>query len=506
MRIKEIASLFLLCFVAVCCGGGGADTPVRKPVLRMGVDSVGGSFVVLKLETLNADRVFLLATDDGREPEAEVLAQTGRAVPSGRYVLDSLNAETAYVVYACAASGSTLGSVESVSFSTGIGESALYSWERRRARRPAFADMVLLYGSWRRDASGRILDWDRDRISPLVSREDASGEEHWLFDAFLALEGRTPDGSRTFMLGVHEGGTDVAMRAANKADAESFIDWWLRPGNGFCALDEAVGEALHRLGTPPGKRYAIMMLPDLPVHERYNDASSSTTYWGNLDGRRLDFGRTADRLAAYRWYVDEVRRRFDEAGFAYIELGGFYPMTEELPTTRPGLPGQGDDGLDGWEQEYKQWDDIYPAISDYVHQCQGCMAWIPYRNAAGYRYTSELGLDQVYMQPNRLWHSESRYSMDSFFAAIAPYPLGIELEFDDNILSGISSSEEYRKRWREYVDGLLASGIYGKRPIALYQDTDSFRNFALSEDETDAAIFAELCNLIASDPLKAGNY
>ncbi|MBQ9310217.1 MAG: DUF4855 domain-containing protein [Bacteroidales bacterium] len=483
----------------------GSDAPRKgNPVLRMGVDSVGGSIVVLNLELLNAEYAFCKAVPASEAaPSAEALGKSGIRLEAGRQRLEGLSPETDYVAYACAAADEVLGSVQSVSFRTMVSEASLYDWERSRNGIPDFADLVLLYGLWRRDASGKVLAWSEERIAPLVSWTDGEGREHWLFDAFLALEGCNADGSRSFMIGTHENGSSQARRACTKADAQAFIDWWMRSGNGFSALDKAVGDAATRMGAPAVRRYAIMMMPDIPVNERYDDRSSSTTYWGEVDGVKLDFGRTADRLRAYQWYVDEVRRRFDEAGFSNLELGGFYPMTEELPTTRAGLPGQGEVGMDGWEQQYKRWDDIFPALSDYIHQYKQSVVWIPYRNAAGYRYTSELGLDYVFMQPNRLWNSDARYNMADFFETISAFGLGMELEFDDNILSGRANSDTYQARWREYVDGMRENGVYGSRRFALYQDTDSFNHFRLSGNARDREIYDELCELVSGNPLKA---
>ena len=62
----------------------------------------------------------------------------------------------------------------------------------------------------------------------------------------------------------------------------------------------------------------------------------------------------------------------------------------------------------------------------------------------------------------------------------------------------------HRARWREYVDGFREQGIYGKRPFAVYQDTDSFNHLRTSSDAVDRAAWLELCRLVADNPLKAG--
>ena len=235
-----------------------------------------------------------------------------------------------------------------------------------------------------------------------------------------------------------------------------------------------------------------MMMPDLSIHERYNESASSTLYWGQApDGHRMNFANPGERAAAYHWWIDTVRERFDAAGFKHLRLGGFYILTEELPTTRPGLPGMGDDGMDGWEQQYKAWDEVFPEVSNYIHLSGECVVWIPYRNAAGYRFTSELGIDYTLMQPNLLWaDDETRYSMDTYLPLVQDWQMGMELEFDDNILG----SAFYRNRWNQYIQ---TWNRLGKQiPVALYQDTESFNHFRLSDNPEDNAVYEDLCRRI----------
>lgn len=78
-------------------------------------------------------------------------------------------------------------------------------------------------------------------------------------------------------------------------------------------------------------------MPDPIIYRKYDDTNESTTYWGSLGGRRMDFAKGADRVAACKWYIDQVRRRFDEGNYQYVELAGFYPISEEIVTPGDGL-------------------------------------------------------------------------------------------------------------------------------------------------------------------------
>ena len=311
------------------------------------------------------------------------------------------------------------------------------------------------------------------------------------------------------------------MRSANQKDASDWLDYWFAEGNGFTALDAAVGETVDRIGPPPVTPKVIVMMPDIPAHERYNDLSSSTTYWGAVNGRQLDFSNPSDRVAAYCWYVDEVRARFAEASFQNIELGGFYIMSEELASMRSGVGGRGGDTVDGqlrdgWEVTVKAWDDIFPAVSNYIHPYKEAVVWIPYRSAAGYRYWKDFGIDYAYMQPNRFWDSNNVNPMSSFFTQIATYKLNMELEFDDRLMkhpvdasdSSYKEGEDYntyRGRWREYIDGMKNADVYGHKQLAVYMGGDSFNHLRESPYVDEKALFNEFCRLIANDPLKENN-
>lgn len=523
---RPLLLILLLGIALLACSSQNEEQPrVGNPVVRVTVDSLGSKLARFKVELINADKAWLLAkTGRADTPSASALKEEGHSFPSGMAVYDNLEPDTEYTLFYCA-EGERLGSVDKLTFKTLSGE--LYSWEKDRTGVPFFADLALLYGG----LSGRKpAVWDEDRLKAFVTWTDPeTGQEKWLFDAFLALEMRYGYPPHTYGIGLMDWeDKSLGMIAANQADASAFLDYWFTPGTGFPALDKLVGEAIGRIGPPVASIKVIVMMPDISVHERYNVPSSSTTYWGKVDDRQLDFSNAEDRRQAYYWYVDETRRRFSEAGFENIELGGFYIMSEELPSWRSGVGGNGGDYIngtlyDGWEVAAKAWDDVFPAVSDYIHQFNESVCWIPYRNAAGYRYWSEFGIDYAWMQPNYYWDTFGVNPISTFFPKIATYNLAMELEFDDLMMQkpvdrsaseytkergGVTKTEtyqDYAKRWRAYLDGAKNAMVYGHKQLALYQDTDSFNHLHNSSAKADKDAFNTLCKMIAEDPLKAKN-
>ena len=528
MNSHRLFLIIVIAFMAVSCGIPKETERVGKPALKITIDSLGNNFVRLDVRQINAARVWLLAIT-GREniTSAEDVRNNGRCFEGGSVTYDNLIPNSEYIIYASAeASDGQMGALEKIVFKTLMGN--LYSWEEARSDIPFFADLALIYGSMRR-SNPRY--WPKDRLKHFVTWiEPDTGKERWLFDAFLVLDMRNNEyPPRTYMTGTLDwDDRTVGMLAATKADAEAFLDYWFLPDHGFAAIDELVGEATSRIGAPDVPRKKIVMMPDVSVHERYNVPSTATTYWGEIDGRHLDFSNPEDRCQAYYWYIDQTRRRFHEAGYIHIELGGFYIMTEELPNRRSGEGGRGGDYidgvmLDGWEVAAKAWDDVFPKVANYIHQYHECLCWIPYRSAAGYRYWKEFGIDYAWMQPNYYWDTFNVNPISSFFQQIAAYDLAMELEFDDLMMpvptdrspseytkeiNGVTKTEtweDYARRWRGYVEGMQSAPVYGKKQIAVYSDYDSFNHLRLSSDQRDIERFNELCRLVADDPLKKKN-
>lgn len=241
---------------------------------------------------------------------------------------------------------------------------------------------VTLVGYWHREP----YLWDASRFAPHVSWKAPDGSEHWLFQAFLFLEGNSWKHDRTFVLGPGE--------SADKEVWQYQLDLWL--GNNGCVseLDKACRAVAERIGAPAKKRGVIIGIPDAIMFQNFMDKSSSTTYWGD----NLDFARVEDRLTALRWYIDTARKKFADLGCKYLELSGFYITSEEIY-----LPYDIDVNC-----RYKNWDVIAPALAKYCHAAGQGLYWIPYHMGPGYKYWKKIGIDQAWMQPNWYWDQIGR--------------------------------------------------------------------------------------------------
>ena len=478
----------LCCLLSlVCCGSSNDGSPDdgRRPALNLEIASWNGTYATFEVQTLNASHVRALclpATVASVVVTAAEVYEQGTRYTGTRFTVEGLEPMTAYVLYAVACDeAGAYGSVQQVAFTTEYADPVPYAWESARTEIPSYTDLVLCYGG---STHRTPYKWTADRFAPMVSYTDASGREQWLFDSFLCIEFRM--GYYSINLGQH-------LDSGTREHWEELLDYWLEdPNTGVGALEEAVAAAAKRLGAPAEKRKVVMVLPDPIIYEYYDGSKPSTTYWGEVNGRRMDFSNDQDRITVQKWYINEVRHHFDEADYKYIELAGFYIVSEDLA-----VPGQ------GWNPELKRWENVVPYVADYLHELNHSVAWIPYNRAGGYANWKNMNIDYAYMQPNRFWgEGLETKTWTRFFSDIKANDMGMELEFDDAVLEKNSGSDAYRARLREYMSQARSNGVYGTKRLAYYQGQDTFYNLAHSNAAADRELFDELCEFVLNNPLR----
>lgn len=354
-------------------------------------------------------------------------------------------------------------------------DNGLYDWEKNRREIPIPATMTLCYGgSSHRDP----YLWDEDRFAPMVTYTDTSGSEQWLFESFLALEFTDDAAQLSYCIGTKH-------PTADRASWTRLLDYWFQDETGFGGLDKAVGSAIGRIGKPQTKRQVILSLPEPIINQDFLDSTSNTVFWGELDGRTIDFKNPQDRRDVMKWYIDEARRRFHEHKYKNIELIGFYVIQECIM-----IPG------DGWNPGLKKYLDLFPAIPDYLHSINEGIYWIPYYEANPYTQLDRLHFDLVMMQPNHFWDDDNSRPMDKFFKMINGNGMGMELEFDHLLLGSDEKAMMYKERLRDYLREAKAQDVYQKKPISLYSGTNAFYDLAHSRDAADVEMFNELCEFI----------
>ena len=372
----------------------------------------------------------------------------------------------------------------------------LYKWEKDEIR--TIADAAICYGG--HTARNPYL-WTQERFHETVIYTDENGQEHWFFDNMIVMELWDDDYKVTYSI------ANDGRFSSRKEHWQKQIDYWFDKQHGFAALEACIADAAKRIGNPPAKRGIIFSLPDPVYFEHYTNAmkgtNRNTVYWGDIDGRQLDFAKAEDRIEAYKWLVDAVREKFAEAKYKHIELLGFYILSEELS-----VPGS-------FRYEYKEHDITIKAVAEYCHSVGEGLFWVPYAMAPGIERSKDFGFDLVVMQPNYYW-TDSKWSWDQIEATIKKHGLGMELEFEgthgeplkSSILSKLANGTENpyaarnKARFQEYLDNAKSRGIYGKCPLVLYTGTNALYELAVSKDEADRQMYHLLGKFIINSPLK----
>lgn len=378
-------------------------------------------------------------------------------------------------------------------------ESNLYPWEMQRDSIPQFADITLLAGGF---SHKKPDTWDEERAKAHVTYTDENGKEHWLFEAFIFWAGQDYSrGGLNFVISGRGG-------SAVKESWTDWIDYWFNEETGAInVLDQTIANAKARIGEPSFRHSVVATLPTPIMFETFGDKNSSTTYWGEIDGRQMDFSNIEDQITAMNWMIDRIREAWDKAAPEHLDLAGFYIMDEELYCTEG-----------SYNYQYKRWDKLLPPVAEYAHSMNYGMYWIPYYMAPGYEHWKELGFDMAYMQPNHYWDWDGRKPFESTIAEVERLGMGMELEFEgthgegvhpcssilENLADGGKNSraEANREMLRDYFRYFKDAGFYGKVQLAVYTGTDAMHELASSEVPEDMAIYNELCRFIIDNPLR----
>ncbi len=513
---RKLSYIFSVLLLLIACGKEEEQVYVGKPVITISVDSFQGDGVVLDIRKINVEKVYAIALETGCDaPSADAIIKDGVEGNDNLVFVGGLSPKKEYTAYAVGVKGNTYSSVESVSFET----PHLYSWEASRTEIPFFADMDLLPGGVTNKTPDR---WDEDRLKPHVTFTDENGKEKWLHEAFLFIGGVDDNAGTILCI------PDGREKSANQDSWKGFADYWLADGAVVDVLDQTIANAVSRIGKPSFRHKVVMTMPDPIMLEFFYNKSSSTTYWGSVYGRRLDFNNTEDQVLAYRWYIDYVRERWAEQAPENIELAGFYVLSEIL-VAKPS----------GWNYKYKRWDKILPSVSSYLHTMKYGLYWIPYYQADGYDVTSTLGIDYTWLQPNKYWdypEKKQKKNWSWVFNTMSTYSHGMEIEFEgshgeagwsqweegvprtsSSILETVRTSNDAqgtskgkpnpqaarnKALLREYMDEMKRSGHYGTARIATYSGTNGLWELATSPDAPDREMYLEYCKFVVENPLR----
>lgn len=322
-------------------------------------------------------------------------------------------------------------------------------------------------------------DWDKEHLRPFVMHTYADSTQSWKFDGFLMLDFmRWDKDCKAVNLGEYIGEVSTQDDWSDMLDAQLGT----YTGYGCRALDELIGELIPTLGKPGHKHKVVMCVPTNWVKGDW--------IWGTVDGKEITGN---DRETAGKWYIDELLRRWNAAGFKNIELDGIYWTKESF---------------------HEDLDDHVRAINSYSRENDLLVYWIPYVAAKGRGEWKDWGVDVAYLQPNYYFKEERPMSqLDGAIDFAKDHDMGMEIEFSGYDRSWNCTTGERRKfppancglydlhpnyyqRLVDYVDHFEDQGIFDIKPVAYYSGFAGFYDFATSGNEKDREIMDRIARII----------
>ena len=347
-----------------------------------------------------------------------------------------------------------------------------------------YTDMVLLYGYGHHRSP---LSWGTDYTDAYVVYKDKEGYAHWLYDAFLFLEFMDPatngGAGVTFITGYNYDG-DRIEKSATQDDWDKLVKYYFVKNTAVDAVDKSVEKAKDILGEPPHKRQIVVGIPEPITHANPYDNSSSTSYWGKVGGRTLDFNLPNDRVTAVKWYIDRVREEFYKQDYKNVELAGFYWVAEKSTHTSS----------------------IISDVGTYLKSLNYSFNWIPYFEADGWSNWKSYGFTYAFMQPNTAWLSDDDYAakaqiqMMTAINDVLANDMGLEVEFDGNVLQ--SWGRGRAGRLRDYMTAFKDYGAWEKSRLVYYQGSWAVKWLRDSKNDEDQTLYHEFCDWMITRPIR----
>lgn len=281
-------------------------------------------------------------------------------------------------------------------------------------------EMCMLYVG--AEGSQNIHRYDRDKLLPLLGYLSPQGEiKDYFMDGFLMLAQYSPLlNGRSFAL-------DLPGAPSRREDWLALVDEYFHPQANLVAMDQCLEELRLRLG--PGSSGIAKVVCAIPT------ADPRCLNWDNAG---YSLAEEHHRLEVTRWAMQEVVKRWHQAGFRHLRLAGFFYMTEQ---------GLYDDRV----------------LHNFPDMCTGfglrsfaipgiTSSWITEFNRAGF--------DAVTLQPS---HSFSQPPMRPWYHLLKSagriareYGMGIEVELPYAVLE-----PDGRQKLRDYLHMAAIQGWAG---------------------------------------------
>jgi glucokinase-like ROK family protein len=348
--------------------------------------------------------------------------------------------------------------------------------------------LLLLYGDAQRP-------WTEEELLYSVAHVDREGRpDDWLFDSFLFLNVRAGSGRDyradvnlgTSMCGEGDFFAACSPQPATKADWMELLDFYLGPSGAVRTLERTLASALHRIGRPYGEpRNVVLMIPYPHITQ---------PAWGALDagGTSLDFTirsqnlmrASEQRLAACRFFVDEIVGRWSAQRFEHVRLLGVYWMFETVHR--------------GWDVD-DHW--LLKELRPHVNRHGLKLLWIPFWSSYNVHALDDYRsyyFDLAFLQPNYMFYREGK-SIEAAARAARARGAGIEIEYYLELDEPIRVEGERHSRFREYLNGGIRHGYMRDAACAHFQGVGALRRMHGHADPMEREMYEDLYRFVRGD-------
>lgn len=286
---------------------------------------------------------------------------------------------------------------------TGARATGISGFAREGRGKDAIHNLVLVYTH----GHGDLGTWHEKDFWPLVGGSTSRPGRRPLFDTVLFTPYALPS-SQVAWTGWLDNlfRPGIQLHALDDSIAHRKKNWWAY----FVPFRETEG--------------VVITIPSLSAGQATDFVRAFPRAFARDTPSRRNRFFTQRRLseseeAVFRWYVEEVVRRFSAQHFGHLRLVGLYWEPESLRITDP------DDGM------------VVKHVAQMVHRNHLRFVWIPFYGAVGVPDWRALGFDLVMLQPNVSfqWGLNAIRRLRGVGRFAATYGTGVELEAHWDVLS-----------------------------------------------------------------------
>ncbi|GIP34109.1 hypothetical protein J2TS4_33190 [Paenibacillus sp. J2TS4] len=264
-----------------------------------------------------------------------------------------------------------------------------------------------------------ITNWTKEKVLSVLGYQDLKGNyTDWLFDDILFTTVAaiiTPSGFDSNGFGIF----------ATEADYNSYLDFVFQEETQLGAINKAAGELNALLGTDKKVRINFA-IPKLTASSDFGDiygdgrkvslkpedfadqVSDSDSEAGKMEMARLAL---ENKKAAIRWYIDEVEKRFAEAGYNNLTLNSYYWVPEKIFDT-------GDF-------------EVIRGTANYLKSKNYFFTWVPYLQSQSPYLWRELGFTAASIQPNYAFNLYKKGVLSATADIARKVGASVEVEYND---------------------------------------------------------------------------